>query len=552
MAYTSLLRFGANVHIEMTRDVHRRICRLRTLLDDQEEGYLLETDGEKQNGFLYVLPSRQVHESYEEGKISSPHQKGDEKPKMEYEDWVQGCIQQATAWARSHAIQIANESILEGKYAQASETYHDVMDHFPPPPDGPLLQWNYYRCIAQMEGIDAAREGLLLWLHEALPIAGINVNGVILDPAKELLGEEIALDAAKNWLESSSPHDPAHKMAKRWIDKQAQDGIATLTWRFGSNNPLGTLHPLLIPLQNGDLMIVGGQEKDSSLSSRAAIWHAKNQTWTIISPLLCGLVDHMGISLDKSTVLVCGGRSETKKEYSSRVFLWDYAGDTWKELSSLGKERKRGSLLLQRNGQLLIMGGEDPLNSDTTIEIWDRRTDQWNTPESIGLCLPDISLESIHENLVVTGASMATSGYGALIWNIKNNKWSQPEELRGTGIDGIIRRHNDEFVVWSKKSGEIDVGIWSAKSKSLSWNCKGIELNVRSDLTNIYQYDEERFVLLYADAELNTQAQLINPTTGSISELPSLLDKKIPIEEISVVSILGGVFLVHPNGWAFL
>jgi hypothetical protein len=309
MAYTSLLRFGSNVHIAMTRDIHRRISRLCTLLDEQEEGYLLETDGEKQVGALYILPSHQLHQSYKEGEVHSPHLRNDEHTKVEYDEWVNGCIQQATAWARSHAIQTANDSISEGRFAQASETYYDVMDHFPPPPDGPLLQWNYYRCVAQMDGIDTAREGLLLWLHEALPIAGINVNSAILEPAKELLGEEVATEAAKSWLEASSPHDPAHKMAKRWLDKQGQDGMFTLSWKFGSENPLKTTEALLIPMQNGDIMAVGGLDSDRRPSARAAIWHHKTQGWTSIADLPCGLTAHMGLSLDKSTVIVVGGRS---------------------------------------------------------------------------------------------------------------------------------------------------------------------------------------------------------------------------------------------------
>ena len=62
MAYTSQLHFGPHVHIEMTRDKQRRICRLCTILKEQEEGYLLETDGDIQQGRLFILPSRTVHE----------------------------------------------------------------------------------------------------------------------------------------------------------------------------------------------------------------------------------------------------------------------------------------------------------------------------------------------------------------------------------------------------------------------------------------------------------------------------------------------------------
>jgi hypothetical protein len=553
MAYTSLLRFGSNVHIAMTRDVHRRISRFCTLLDEKEEGYLLETDGDQQIGALYILPSHQLHQSYKAGVVHSPHQRNDDNTKIEYDEWLNGCIQQATAWARSHAIQTANDSISEGRFAQASETYYDVMDHFPPPPDGPLLQWNYYRCVAKMDGIENAREGLLLWLHEALPIAGINVNSSILDPAKELLGEETATEAAKRWLEASSPHDPAHKMAKRWLDKQGQDGLLALSWKFGSENPLGTKNALLIPMQNGDVMAVGGLDSDENPSDRAAIWHHKTHTWTPISSLPCGLTSHMGLSLDKSTVIVAGGQSsECLDEYSRRVFVWNYTEDSWKEENPLHTGRRSSELILLHNGQLMILGGEDPLSSDTSFELWDRRSGTWKNKGSIGLCLPEVSLNNVHEKVLVTGASMSTSGFGAMIWNVLTEKWTKPDELRGLGIDGMIRLSDEELVVWSKKSGEIDIGVWSMLSKSVSWHCKDIELMTRTDLTNILQYDEDKFVLLSAGSEMIAQAQLINPTTGNMSELPMLMNHKIPMEQLSACSIFGGIFILHPTGWALL
>ena len=58
--------------------------------------------------------------------------------------------------------------------------------------------------------------------------AGINVITAILDPAKELLGKEVAQEAAEIWLASYSSHDPAHKMTKRWLDRLESGGMFTL------------------------------------------------------------------------------------------------------------------------------------------------------------------------------------------------------------------------------------------------------------------------------------------------------------------------------------
>ena len=550
MAYTSLLRFGSKVNIEITRDENRRLCRLRTLLDNQEEGYLLETDGEREQGSLYILPSHQLHESYKDGSVTTAHQNEDFSS-LDYEDWVHSCIQQATAWARSYAIQTANNSIASGAFAQARETYHDVIDHFPPPPDGPLLQWNYYRCIAQMEGINAAKEGLMMWLDEALPIAGINVNSAILEPAKNLLGEDIAIDVAKKWLKASSPHDPAHKMTKRWLDKQGQEGVLALTWGFGEENPIQTKNPLLIPLLNGDVMVLGGEEAEQLFSKKVAIWHKKTQSWTPIADLPVGLKNHTGIAIDEGSVMVVGGSNE-KEEYSRQVFHWSYATDEWREEESLSIGRKNAELIRMDNGKIIVFGGEDLLSFDTSMEIRDRRTSQWTQIEHSGLYLSDVCLISMGDYIIASGSSVITSGFGALYWSARTQKWTYPEELRGVGIDGVISLSNSNAIVWSKKNGAIDVGVWSLTSKTINWQCKDIEIMARSDLSKLLYYDDEHCILLTTNSDMTVQARSINPMTGTIADLPELQEQKIIFEDISACVYNGGVFLTHPNGWASL
>lgn len=550
MAYTSLLRFGSKVNIEITRDENRRLCRLRTLLDDQEEGYLLETDGEKQQGSLFVLPSQQLHESFQDGLVTTAHQ-NEEATALDYEEWVHSCIQQATAWARSYAIQTANNSIASGAFAQARETYHDVIDHFPPPPDGPLLHWNYYRCIAQMEGINAAKEGLLMWLDEALPIAGINVNSAILDPAKDLLGEDVAIDVAKKWLKASSPHDPAHKMTKRWLDKQGQEGALALTWDFGQENPLQAKNSLLIPLLNGDILVVGGETAEHEFSKKAAIWHKKTHSWTPISDVPVGLKYHAGIAIDESSVIIAGGSSKDE-EYSRNVFLWSYATDEWTEEESLSIGRKNPELIRMDNGKIIVFGGEDLLRFDTSMEIRDRRTGQWTQIEHSGLYLSDVCLVSMGDYIIASGSSVITSGFGALYWSAKTQKWIYPEEIRGIGIDGVIALSSSSAIVWSRKNGAIDVGIWSLGAKSINWSCKDVEIMARSDLSMLLHYDEEHCILLSTNSDMTVQARSINPMTGTISELSDIQEKKIFFEETSAATYNGGVFMTYPTGWASL
>jgi len=154
--------------------------------------------------------------------------------------------------------------------------------------------------------------------------------------------------------------------------------------------------------------------------------------------------------------------------------------------------------------------------------------------------------------LVVTGASVITSGFGAMYWSPKLEQWTYPEELCGVGLDGFFPLSDNEAVVWSKKSGEIDIGVWSLTSKTIHWHCKDVDIMARSDLAKVLEYDEEQCILLSTGSDMMIRSRSINPMTGNSSELPELGEQKISIEDTSVCSIFSGIFLLHPKGWATL
>ena len=143
MSHTIRLNFGPQVAIEITRDTQRRVSQVETYLNKRIEGYRLDTNPDRREGTLYTMPSNVIGERYKDGVLESASALGDgQKPvTADYHAWIQRCVQQATAWARSTAISNANSAAIRGDYLAASDTYRDVLDHFPPPPESSLLHW---------------------------------------------------------------------------------------------------------------------------------------------------------------------------------------------------------------------------------------------------------------------------------------------------------------------------------------------------------------------------------------------------------------------------
>ena len=80
----------------------------------------------------------------------------DEQVSSDYAAWIRRCVRQATAWARSTAINAASQNFEEGDYNAAADTYRDVLDRFPLHQTPPFSIWNYYLCIAEANREEAA------------------------------------------------------------------------------------------------------------------------------------------------------------------------------------------------------------------------------------------------------------------------------------------------------------------------------------------------------------------------------------------------------------
>ena len=71
-------------------------------------------------------------------------------------------------------------------------------------------------------------------------------------PSYRLLGEEITIEEAEKWLLQSSPHDPAHKLTVRWLNRIGEGEPDRTRWQSHSGVLTEARERPLILLPNGD------------------------------------------------------------------------------------------------------------------------------------------------------------------------------------------------------------------------------------------------------------------------------------------------------------
>ena len=138
------------------------------------------------------------------------------------------------------------------------------------------------------------------------------------------------------------------------------------------------------------------------------------------------------------------------------------------------------------------------------------------------------------------------NGFGAILFDLNTQKFSHPKTLQGIGLDGAHPISSGEIVIWTKKSGEINVGVWSPSHETIHWTCKEIELPHRGDLANIYHYEDNNFSLLFAQSEERIGSYIINPTNGGVTPLKTP-EERLPPSDYQACSFPYGLFVLTPQ-----
>ena len=201
-------------------------------------------------------------------------------------------------------------------------------------------------------------------------------------------------------------------------------------------------------LNNGKLLIVGGQERLSGRVGTAEIYDPTSNTWSAAANMIDARgKSHRAVLLSDGKVMVIGD-SET-----GTVEIYDPASNTWSATDSLNKPRNYVSTVLLNDGRVLVAGGEDatktgrlPLN---TAEVWDPSTGQFSETGSME---QDATANPI---VLIGDKALLISRYLGEIYDPTTGTWSsagKPMRERAQGAvavvmnDGKVMVSGGEFI----------------------------------------------------------------------------------------------------------
>ncbi|MDQ3239573.1 MAG: hypothetical protein M3P33_03545, partial [bacterium] len=271
----------------------------------------------------------------------------------------------------------------------------------------------------------------------------------------------------------------------------------TNSWSTASGLGTARYEPNTNLLNNGKILVWGGQVSGGTALSTAEIFDPYLNSWTTTTSApntgYSGLEPSQSISLPSGKILT------TRQTLGPSVYLYDPLMATWASTGSLSNSRPDSSPILLKNGKVLMAGG----NNGGTLS-----TSELYTPE---LSEKLVSSDDSHLNTNQTEpkiASDSASGISYVTWN-DDRLTSLTDTTRDSNIY-IQKLNNEGSPVWPNGLGEN--GSYNVRDSRINHTRGSLDTSVQNNVS------VARRVFTNTDSDIPLQlAWVSNSSSPSLS-----------------------------------
>ncbi len=214
-------------------------------------------------------------------------------------------------------------------------------------------------------------------------------------------------------------------------------------WR-AVHDPGGRIAPLLVALQDGGALLVGGSTDTKggivASDTSALLFDPRTNRWHDTAPIPRGSVDSSAVTLDDGRVLVAGGVG-TQGPIAD-VFLFDPVSERWSEGAPLPDPRGQASTVPLPDGRVLVIGGNDGNGFRPDAVVYDPATDAWSDAGSFGAPRQGAVTGILVDGRILLAGGLDVDGTGdarsdTAVWDPSTSVWQAGPDLkhaRGLGV----------------------------------------------------------------------------------------------------------------------
>jgi len=289
-------------------------------------------------------------------------------------------------------------------------------------------------------------------------------------------------------------------------------------------------------LQDGRLLVVGGQETMSKASKVAEIFDPNTDTWSNTSETIDKRGEgHTATLLNDGRILVTGDNEQASAE------IYDPSTGQWSSTDTMNVARKSASATLLGDGRVLISGGVDKTRAGRreldSAEIYDPSSGEWTVADT---------MEQIHSNhvtILVEGKVFLSGWFLSEIYDPATDLWSPAGEPKrkdlARGTTATLLNDGRVFMVGGARfppnTWQGDVSNPVANSEIYNPSDGGL-----STSTNMSKPRQNHSAVLLANGDVlvigGDSMESYNPVTKIWTETGSLTHER---DEMHTATMLG-------------
>lgn len=254
---------------------------------------------------------------------------------------------------------------------------------------------------------------------QSLPEAYRNANAIVCDGKVYFMGGYC--ESTPEMFETSNyEYDPA---TNRWSEKK--------------DIPTGRSNFAMAEIEN-KIYVIGGDP----FSPKNEVYDVITDSWNSLHPILTPR-QHISCAVVDGKIYVAGGLmnapgSSTPAKWSfdnitDKNEMYDPLTDRWEEKAPMPTKR-HGAFMAAVNGKIYVIGGmgneKDIWRTLSTVEMYDPKTNKWETRKSLPAPRDGFSLSVINDKIyVIGGFSVSETVSSVYVYDTKKDVWDTSSDF---------------------------------------------------------------------------------------------------------------------------
>lgn len=366
-------------------------------------------------------------------------------------------------------------------------------------------------------------------LHVAPPFL-VGADGRRHDASVEVSGCAVDTSPSAPWGQPVVAPGASHCLVRiAWADSGVvYPAVLDPSWTTAGNLTRARWHATATVLQNGRVLVAGGESTGFVTTQTAELYDPNTRTWAATGSMQVRRRDHRAARLQNDNIMVTGGFDDVTSSVTATVESYNQTSGTWSSLASMVSVRRFHTATVLQSGDVLVTGGITQKPTLAAAEIYNHNTNAWHATTDMQ------SPQQQHTATLLNNGNVLVVGFNApeaQIFNPSTSTWTATPAMAAPRLGHAAMILTDGRVLVAGGLGIDRFGNLSSTKvaeiynpSANTWTRVGSTTYGHADGVTANRLNSGRVVIVGEDTANSprTIPEVFDPTWGTWTPTPTL------------------------------